>query len=128
MVTFEACALSMSFMAWLMVWQAPLPPKPQQPVESSPLAPSTAMLPLLARPVTPPAQHDESAVSQKAPATQLLESVQVVRQAFMPQMKGVHWVTPGAGQLPIPSQTLGFCWVSEAQLSRVVPQATEASG
>jgi hypothetical protein len=84
------------------------------------------MAPPLTRP--PPAQQDESAVSQKAPATQLVASVQVVRQAALPQMKGVQGVIPGAGQLPSPSQTLGFCWTPAEQLSSVVPQGTEASG
>jgi hypothetical protein len=45
----------------------------------------------------------------------------------MPQMYGVHATVVGVGQLPCPSQTVGFVCVPAAQLSGV-PQAVLLSG
>jgi hypothetical protein len=112
----------MSFMAWLMVWQAPLVPMPQQAVASLPLVASTVS-------VTPRApQHVVLATSQKSPVPQLVLSVQVVRQAVGPQMKLSQEVGRGIGQLPVPSQTVGLCWVPLLQLASVVPQAIAPPG
>jgi hypothetical protein len=40
-------------------------------------------------------------------------------------LQGVGW---GIGQSPIPSQTLGLCWVPSLQLASVVPQAVDSPG
>ncbi len=66
-------------------------------------------------------------MSQKSPLSQLALSAQVVRQAVGPQMKGVQSVVEVVGQVPIPSQTLGFCWVLPVQLAFTEPQATPTS-
>jgi hypothetical protein len=72
-------------------------------------------------------QQAEWATSQKSPLAQLLLLLQVERQAVAPQMKGVQATIVGAGQLPLPSQMLGFCCSLSLQLARTEPQATPAS-
>jgi len=61
-------------------------------------------------------------VSQTSPGAHSVLLVQVVLQAVAPQANGAQSVVPGAGQLPMPSQMLGFCCVIPAQLSRIEPQ------
>ncbi len=112
-------------MAREMVRQAVLPLIPQQEA-SLPVFPSTLMVP----PVLRAEQHTESVWSQKSPATQLVLSLQLVKQALvvLSQMKGEQTVVPGVGQLPFPSQTLGSSSMPLVQLERIVPQAVVAAG
>ena len=98
---------------------------PQQAAESLPFAVSTFIVPL----DWIVGQQMAAPVSQESPVEHCALPVQLVLQALgVPQMKGVQLVVPGAGQLPFPSQTLGFCCVRPVQLSLIVPQATVLSG
>src|ERR1700722_326518 len=97
---------------------------PQQAAESLPFALSTFIVP----PVWMVGQQIAAPVSHESPVAHCALPVQLVRQEVAPQMKGVQLVVPGAGQLPFPSHTLGFCCVMPVQLSLTVPQATVLSG
>ncbi len=108
-------------MAWVRVRQGWLPPMPQQPFSSLPASESTVRVP----PVANGAQQAVERVrSQKSPVPQLVASLQLVRQAPAPQMKGEQSVVPGVGQLPAPSQTLALLWVDPLQLCSIEPQLT----
>ena len=111
----------MSFIAWVMVWHAWLPLRPQQAV-SAPVVPSTLRMSPLARPL----QQAEFVVSQKSPVTQLELSVQPTRHAVMPQTNGVQSTTVGGAQLPRPSQKVGLVCVEPMQPP--APQDTVVSG
>jgi len=74
---------------------------------------------------TPPAQATHRPPEHCAPAAQLALVVQLVVQALLPQMNGVHGFVVAATQLPLPSQA--GAGVSVPLVHEALPQLVPAS-